>query len=300
MLPIADPRRSRLHLRTSGASPRFDIWEEEQGPALLHTACLRSRALEAGAAWLRERRRDGALARHAIAREAQEHPSPAWMQSGCRMRATTRSRSPGLRRPVGQGARYRRDSGGDPRAASAVRQHAVRDPRMQATLRAAGVTVRCGLCDQPQPSGLQGARPWAVMPEMFISPAARTTSRRSARRSSVFWLPRQRRERSAWLARGDAFLETVRDFTPPTGEMSEQFDQRTGEQTLRATSRLELRGVHLLHDCAAAPWLGADGSPPQPRAADRRSHDDQSTTEGAGQPGRGGGSRPGPVAGNSA
>jgi glucoamylase len=31
-----------------------------------------------------------------------------------------------------------------------------------------------------------------------------------------------------WLLRGDAFLETVRAFTPPTGDMSEQFDQQTG------------------------------------------------------------------------
>jgi len=31
-------------------------------------------------------------------------------------------------------------------------------------------------------------------------------------------------------ARGDAFLETVRAFTPPSGEMSEQFDRSTGAQ----------------------------------------------------------------------
>jgi glucoamylase len=31
--------------------------------------------------------------------------------------------------------------------------------------------------------------------------------------------------------RGDAFLETVRAFTPATGELSEQFDQATGKQT---------------------------------------------------------------------
>lgn len=37
--------------------------------------------------------------------------------------------------------------------------------------------------------------------------------------------------RAAWAARGDAFLETVRAFTPPSGDLSEQFDQRTGEQT---------------------------------------------------------------------
>jgi glucoamylase len=38
-------------------------------------------------------------------------------------------------------------------------------------------------------------------------------------------------ERAHWAAHGDAFLETVRAFTPPSGDLSEQFDQRTGEQT---------------------------------------------------------------------
>jgi len=38
-------------------------------------------------------------------------------------------------------------------------------------------------------------------------------------------------ERRNWVAHGDAFLETVRAFTPVSGDLSEQFDQRTGEQT---------------------------------------------------------------------
>jgi glucoamylase len=38
-------------------------------------------------------------------------------------------------------------------------------------------------------------------------------------------------QRAAWIAKGDAFLETVRAFTPESGDLSEQFDQRTGEQT---------------------------------------------------------------------
>jgi glucoamylase len=37
--------------------------------------------------------------------------------------------------------------------------------------------------------------------------------------------------REQWVARGDAFLETVRAFTPESSDLSEQFDQRTGEQT---------------------------------------------------------------------
>jgi glucoamylase len=37
--------------------------------------------------------------------------------------------------------------------------------------------------------------------------------------------------RSRWIARGDGFLATVRAFTPESGDLSEQFDQRTGRQT---------------------------------------------------------------------
>jgi glucoamylase len=37
--------------------------------------------------------------------------------------------------------------------------------------------------------------------------------------------------RAKWIAHGDEFLETVRAFTPTSGDLSEQFDQRTGEQT---------------------------------------------------------------------
>lgn len=36
---------------------------------------------------------------------------------------------------------------------------------------------------------------------------------------------------AAWIARGDAYLMTVRDYTPPSGELSEQFDQHSGAQT---------------------------------------------------------------------
>ena len=47
-----------------------------------------------------------------------------------------------------------------------------------------------------------------------------------------------------WLQRGDAFLETVRAFTPPSGDLSEQFDQKTGAQSSSRQSDMELCGVH--------------------------------------------------------
>lgn len=36
---------------------------------------------------------------------------------------------------------------------------------------------------------------------------------------------------SQWMERGDAYLATVRAYTPAGGELSEQFDQRSGAQT---------------------------------------------------------------------
>jgi glucoamylase len=37
--------------------------------------------------------------------------------------------------------------------------------------------------------------------------------------------------RKALIQRGDAYLQTVRAFTPPSGDLSEQFDKQTGAQT---------------------------------------------------------------------
>ncbi len=37
--------------------------------------------------------------------------------------------------------------------------------------------------------------------------------------------------RAGDLAKGDAYLETVRAFTPESGDLSEQFDQSSGAQT---------------------------------------------------------------------
>ena len=39
------------------------------------------------------------------------------------------------------------------------------------------------------------------------------------------------RDREQLLRRGDSYLETVRAYTPDSGELSEQFDKTTGAQT---------------------------------------------------------------------
>ena len=45
----------------------------------------------------------------------------------------------------------------------------------------------------------------------------------------------QREHFEILLNRGDQFMATVAAFTPPSGELSEQFDQKTGAQTSAKT-----------------------------------------------------------------
>jgi glucoamylase len=61
----------------------------------------------------------------------------------------------------------------------------------------------------------------------------------------------------AWRARGDAFLETVRAYTPVSGDLSEQFDQRTGAQT---SARHLAWSYAAFLSCTAARRAAAGGS----------------------------------------
>jgi glucoamylase len=57
-----------------------------------------------------------------------------------------------------------------------------------------------------------------------------------------------------WFERGDAYLATVRAYTPASGDLSEQFDQRSGAQT----SAKQLAWSHAaLISCAGARGIAA-------------------------------------------
>jgi glucoamylase len=111
--------------------------------------------------------------------------------------------------------------------------HSVRDPRMHATL-----TKLEQLFDRLYP--LNRDRPPERGPAMgryegdvYYSGGAYYFSTLGAAEFCYLAAARapDTADRRAWLGRGDAFLETVRAFTPPSGDLSEQFDHRTGEQT---------------------------------------------------------------------
>ncbi len=162
-----------------------------------------------------------------------------------------------LRCKIDQGAGHRADprrrSRGGPARRERALDHSVRDPRMHATLARLEALFDVSYpINHQRPAG--AVRPWAVMPATCTTPAARISFRRWARRSSAF-SPRRQAENAqvtaSWFERGDAYLATVRAYTGPEGDLSEQFDQDHRCADFRPPSRVELRGVH--HDTGCAP-----------------------------------------------
>src|ERR1019366_158986 len=200
----------------------FDIWEEEKG---LHyyTLCLAAAALDAGAAWL-EQHGDGAQA-HTARTDA---TSIRRLLDGFWLRDEGYYRS----RQLESGQRSAKEldiavilavlhAAGDGAA------HSVHDPRMHATLARLEALFDA---DYPINHGRPASRAPAMgryRGDVYYSGGAYYFSTLAAAEfcyRAAAGAPQLR-------ARGDAFLETVRAFTPPSGDLSEQFDQKTGVQT---------------------------------------------------------------------
>jgi glucoamylase len=205
--------------------PSFDIWEEEQG---LHyyTLCVSAAALEAGAQWL-ERRGDRDVAQsyraqvHSIRRSLDGFWLPEAGYFRSRILSSERRSPKELDISVVLAAIH---------AAGEGIGHTVRDPRMQDTLARLQL-----LFDAAYP--INHKHPERAAPAMgryagdvYFSGGAYYFSTLGAA-EFCFRAAVQSADAETWIKRGNAFLETVREFTPPSGEMSEQFDQRTGVQT---------------------------------------------------------------------
>ena len=205
--------------------PCFDIWEEEQG---LHyyTLCVSAAALEAGADWL-ERRGDWDLAQpyRAQGDDIRRTLDGFWLPEAGYFRS----------RILSSGSRSTKELDisvvlAAIHAAGEGILHTVRDPRMHGTL------ARLEhLFDAAYP--INHTRSERAAPAMgryagdaYFSGGAYYFSTLGAA-EFCFRAAVQAEDADVWMKRGDAFLETVRVFTPPGGEMSEQFDQRSGAQT---------------------------------------------------------------------
>jgi glucoamylase len=216
-----DLRFTRAHWR----EPCYDIWEEEKG---LHYFTLRvgAQALDDGADWLHAR---GEPAEASVCRTESQairgRLDEYWLADrGYYRSRVLESGAPSQKEldiAVVLAALQGRDDGA---------AHSVHDPRIHATL---GVLDSVFEADYHINHGRLAARGPALgryRADRYYSGGAYYFSTLAAA-ELCFRAAGSGGGREALLARGDRYLETVRAYTPESGDMSEQFDQRTGEQT---------------------------------------------------------------------
>ena len=220
--------------------PSVDIWEEEKGHHY-HTLRVAAAALEEAADWLDAQAngsdRGEALLCRADAREILRMLDGYWLEDEGYYRSRILEGGQRSTKELdiavifaaihGVGHFASRGGGGA--------DHTVHDPRMQATLGRLE-----SLFDAEYP--INHARPASRGPAMgrykgdvYYSGGAYYFSTLAAAefcfRAAVTGRDAGKGIDSRFRDRGDAYLETVCAFTPPSGDMSEQFDQKTGAQS---------------------------------------------------------------------
>ncbi len=209
---------------THWREPSFDIWEEEQG-VHYYTLCVAAAALGEGAEWL-EAAGDAQLARlYRAESDAIRHRlDELWLDEAghyrSRVLASATRSTKELDIAVILAAIH---------AAGGAGAHSVHDPRMHATL-----ACLEALFDMAYPINQhRGARRGPAMGryagDVYYSGGAYYFSTLGA--AEFCFRAAANGDLRTWFERGDAYLATVRAFTPPSGELSEQFDQRNGAQT---------------------------------------------------------------------
>lgn len=216
----ADLAYTRRHWR----EPCFDIWEEEQGRHY-YTLRLSAAALQEGAAWL-DAAGEGEEAQRCRAEGAEILGvlDGFWLDDAQHFRSRILDVSARTPKDLDIAVILAAIHAGGAGA------HSVHDPRMQATLgRLAAAFDAAYPINRNRAGGRQpamgrylGDRYFSGGPWYVATLAAAEFCFRAAVGAS---------DARAWRARGDGWLETVRAHTPDSGELSEQFDPRTGAQT---------------------------------------------------------------------
>ena len=204
--------------------PSFDMWEEERG-LHYHTLCVSAAALEQGARWL-ESIDGGAQAHDYLAESAaiRELLDGFWLADAGYYRSRVL--------PSGERSTKELDIAvvlAAIHAGCSWSTHSVGDPRVHATLgRLEALFDGAYAINRGRSPGM-GTAMGRYAGDVYYSGGAYYFSTLGA--AELCFRAAERDRGSAWIERGDAFLATVRAFTPASGEMSEQFDQRTGAQT---------------------------------------------------------------------
>ncbi|HMH29142.1 MAG TPA: glycoside hydrolase family 15 protein [Steroidobacteraceae bacterium] len=202
----------------------FDIWEEEKG---LHYYTLRAsaRALEAGADWFERRgERADATACRSDTKAILEILDGFWREDlqfyKSRILESQAPTAKELDISVIFAAIH---AGGD----SAT--HSVRDPRMHATLARLEALFDTEYAINRNRGAARGTAMGRYAGDVYYSGGAYYFSTLAAA-EFCFRAAAQSPAMKQLTERGDAFLETIRAYTPASGELSEQFDQHTGAQ----------------------------------------------------------------------
>jgi glucoamylase len=202
--------------------PSVDIWEEESGHHY-YTLRVAAAALAAGAAWLAATAEAARLRDEA--NEIRRRLDAFWLADAgyyrSRVRADGAASSKALDIAVILSAIHADEGAG---------AHGPADPRMHATLARLEA-----LFDAAYPINLgraagRGPAMGRYAGDVYYSGGAYYFSTLGAA-EFCFRAAAYGPDASAWFERGDAYLATVRDHTPASGELAEQFDQKTGAQT---------------------------------------------------------------------
>jgi glucoamylase len=242
---MPDPRSAAWDSRTTAAAetllradltftrsrwrePCFDIWEEELGTHY-YTLCVAAAALDEGAVWL-DARGEAVEARacRGDAAAIRGRLDAFWLEDEGFYRS----------RALASGERSAKELDisvvlAAIHANAAGPRHSVHDPRILATLARLDALFDAEYPINRQRPVPRGPALGRYRGDVYYSGGAYYFSTLGAaelcfRAAAGTADPAARR---ALVVRGDAYLETVRAFTPPSGDLSEQFDQRTGEQT---------------------------------------------------------------------
>jgi glucoamylase len=216
----ADLRFTLHHWRDAS----FDIWEEEKG---LHYYTLRASAcaLQVGADWFEQRAElaDATACRRA-AIAILGTLDGFWREDlqfyKSRMLESQAPSAKELDISVIFAAIH---AGGDSAA------HSVRDPRMHATLARLEALFDADYAINKDRGPARAPAMGRYAGDVYYSGGAYYFSTLAAA-EFCFRAAAQSPAMKPLTDRGDAFLETVRAYTPPSGELSEQFDQNTGVQ----------------------------------------------------------------------
>jgi glucoamylase len=212
--------------------PSYDIWEEESGHHY-YTLRVSAAALAEGAAWLQ------GLGDTALAQRCRDESQAVlgllddyWVQDEDSPPGYYRSR--GL--VNGQPGPKALDIAVILSAIHSLgteAEHSVADPRMQATLARLDALFDAAYPINHARASGRGTAMGRYAGDVYFSGGAYYFSTLGAaefcfRAASLAGSSSDAR---GWFQRGDAYLATVRAYTPASGELSEQFDQRSGAQT---------------------------------------------------------------------